>query len=164
MKSLLAVALLVIVLAAAAGGCSSGCGDNCPVATVYVQSAANVDLKLMSPGLSWTGPACPPYPPLCRGNDQTTFCTHLDINGAAEGACDLTLYFSDRPVQVIHARFGPRITQGCCAGFAVIGDSVFTIPTSADAGILGNDGPTDAVGPPPPDGGTDAPADATDAD
>jgi hypothetical protein len=159
--------LLPLALAAfVASGCASKCGANCPTPFVYVGAPAGTNMDLMNiQALSWTGPACPTTErPNCAGDGVSTICTHVLIVGQGPGECALTITFGDRPAEVVHAQFGPPITQGCCHGFSVVGDTVFTIPSSADAGIYGAGGNMDAVtiltdaG----DGGA-APADAHDA-
>jgi len=146
------LAVVVVVLAASGGGCGN-CSD-CPPSTVLVRSSGGVDLMLAPPGLTWSGPACPPYPPACRGDGVVTFCTGIFITGQAPGECALTLWFSDRPVQVVHAQFGSQsAAKACCTGFPVVGDTTFTVPTTADAGVYGGDGDTDAITFLPPDGG-----------
>ena len=69
-----------------------------------------------------------------------TMCTHLDVPGNAEGICDVMIAFTDRPSMAIRTQFGPATTQGCCGGYPVIGDWLFTIPVASDAGIYGGDG------------------------
>jgi hypothetical protein len=154
----LCLGLLALAAAALAGGCASDCGNNCPLTTVYIGASTNTMLNIQD--LAWDGPACPPGRPYCRGDDSTTSCTHITITGVAEGECQLFINFGDRPAQIVHARFGPAVTQGCCMGFTVVGDSHFTIPVSADGGIYGADGNTDAVTTVVPDAGTDPPAPA----
>ena len=61
------------------------------------------------------------------------------------GACDVEVVFSDRPTEIVHTQFGPPIQQGCCKGYTIVGDSVFVIPNSPDAGISGVDGASDQV-------------------
>jgi len=147
------IGVVLAVLMASGAGCGGSCSD-CPPTSVLVSSSANVDLMLTAPGLTWSGPACPPYPPACRGDGVNTFCTYIIVTGRAAGECALTLWFSDRPVQVVHAQFGSQsAAHACCGGFPVVGETTFTVPTTADAGIYGSDGATDAVTFLPPDGG-----------
>lgn len=158
----IALATLAGTAAATVASCGSNCASDCVPNSVRVTVQGAVNAPIMT--LSWSGPACPSYQPFCRGNDPSTVCSHIDITAQAPGACDLTVNFSDgRPSQVVHAMFGPAGQQGCCGGFPVFGDSVFYIPLSADAGIVGSSGNADAVSTLPrdgsvSDGGTDAPA------
>jgi len=139
--------LLLLALTAAAAmtatGCSSHCGSNCPITTVRITATVNVDLPIRD--VAWDGPACPSFPPTCRGDDLNTFCTHLDVPGSSEGICDVKIAFTDRPSMAIRTQFGPATTQGCCGGYPVIGDWLFTIPIESDAGIYGGNGNHDAV-------------------
>ena len=57
----------------------------------------------------------------------------------------MLLAFTDRPSMAIRTQFGPATTVGCCGGYPVVGDWLFTIPIASDAGIYGGDGNTDAV-------------------
>jgi hypothetical protein len=140
-------ALLFASLAAAVGlsGCGSNCQSNCPNVTVSIIAVDNtVNAPIID--LVWLGgPACPPYPPICRGEGYTTSCTHVDITGFASGGCDLGIVFSDRPAEIVHAEFGPPVMQGCCTGFTIVGESLFFIPRSAADSIYGADGGSDAV-------------------
>jgi hypothetical protein len=96
--------------------------------------------------LAVSGPACPPPEGVyCIGDAPGTNCTHFTITGNAEGFCDVTIVFHDRPTMIVRTQFGPPVEQGCCKGFSIVGDSVFLIPASSDAGISGLDGATDAV-------------------
>ena len=139
--------ILLIALTAAvamtATSCSSRCGSNCPITTVRITATVNVDLPIRA--VAWEGPACPTFLPTCRGDDRTTFCSHLDVPGHAEGICDVKIAFTDRPSMAIRTQFGPATTYGCCGGYPVIGDWLFTIPIASDAGIYGGDGSQDAV-------------------
>jgi len=139
------ILLLALTAAAAmtATSCSSRCGSNCPITTVRITATVNVDLPIRD--VAWDGPACPTFPPTCRGDDITTICSHLDVPGGAEGICDVKIAFTDRPSMVIRTQFGPPTTYGCCGGYPVIGDWLFTIPIASDAGIYGGDGSQDAV-------------------
>jgi hypothetical protein len=142
LAALAPVALGLVVAGAAAiwdGGCST-CGA-CPEGIVHVTASANVQLDIKN--LAWGGPACPGYRPMCRGDDITTSCTHVDITGAAPGECDLAILFGSGLIQVVHAQFGPA-PKACC-GVEVIGETTFVIPVDQDAGVVGSDGPTDAV-------------------
>ena len=142
-----AVALLAgfVLAILTAHGCAGNCGSNCPGNMVQVGSPDNAQLAIPNGGLAWSGPACPYYPPTCQGDGVTTNCAFIDIYGAAEGACDLRISFGDRPAEIVHAQFGPRITQGCCAGFSIVGPAVFYIPDSPSKGLIYADGGTDAV-------------------
>jgi hypothetical protein len=165
--ALLTVALgLALAVAATTwnAGCSS-CGA-CPETAVLVTASTNVNLDIDD--MAWTGPACPNYPPMCRGDDVTTNCTHVYITGAAPGACDLAILFHSGLAQVVHTEFAAP-PQACCPGVAVVGETTFLIPTDRDAGVVGADGPTDAVttldldagdGGVAPDAGADAGADS----
>jgi len=126
-------------------GCAGNCGTNCPNGFVQIGSPDNVMLAVPNGGLSWSGPACPAAFPQCSGDGVTTSCTYIDIYGVAEGYCDLTIAFSDRPAEVVRAEFGPRITQGCCTGYSVAGPKIFYIPDSPTKGLIYADGGTDAV-------------------
>jgi hypothetical protein len=124
--------------------CTSNCGSNCPSRTVYIGNLDNQQLYIDD--IVVNGPACPPqYGIYCIGDGDTTSCTHVTITGVAQGACDVTIIFQDRPAWVVHTEFGPPIMQGCCRGYSIVGDSVFVIPSSSDAGISGIDGATDAA-------------------
>jgi len=162
------IAVTVTAIAAAAGGiaaallvvptgCTSNCGSHCPPASIYIGDLDNTQLPITAIGVQ--GPACPPqYGVYCTGDGQTTTCTHVTITGFAQGSCDVVIVFSDRPAEVVHTQFGPPIQQGCCSGYSIVGDSVFVIPTSSDAGITGVDGSSDQVSF-DVDGGVDAPSD-----
>src|SRR5262252_4234329 len=82
-----ALATVAGVVALAPSGCASNCGSNCPITTALIESAANVDPGITD--LAFDGPACPSGRPGCRGDDQTTQCTHIFVTGTAEGYCDL---------------------------------------------------------------------------
>jgi len=158
--ALAAVAAVAVIVAAAAmvgpAGCASNCGTNCPSPTVYIGNLNNQQLPILD--IAVDGPACPPaHGVYCLGDGVTTSCTHLTITGVAEGICDVTIFFTDRPTMVVRTQFGPPIQQGCCKGHTVVGDPVFVIPASSDAGISGLDGATDAVTT-VVDGGADAAA------
>ena len=143
MKILL-LALLSATAAMTATGCSSHCASDCPITAVRITGTVDVDLPLRD--IAWVGPACPRFSPACRGNEGTgTVCTHLDVPGFAEGFCDVLLAFTDRPSMAVRTQFGPATTVGCCGGYPVVGDWLFTIPVASDAGIYGGDGSTDAV-------------------
>jgi hypothetical protein len=151
------VSLLALV-AASAPGCASKCGSNCPNTEIGVLASSGENLNWTGsvdggPGTNWTGPACPPYPPSCRGDDNNP-CQIFTIVGSGPGTCDLTITFSDRPTFVVHAEFGPATTQGCCKGFPVIGSAVVMVPP------LGSP-PQDAGA--PPAGDAAAATDASDA-
>ena len=149
------IALTVTAIAAATGvagiavlvapvGCTSDCKSNCPPASIYIGDLDNTQLAINAIGVQ--GPACPPqYGVSCAGDGHTTTCTHVTITGFAEGTCDVVIVFADRPTEIVHTQFGPPVHQGCCSGYTIVGDSVFVIPTSADAGISGVDGPSDQV-------------------
>jgi hypothetical protein len=143
----LATAAAGIVVAAvllAQTNCTSNCGSNCPSNTVFIGNLENQQLYIND--IVVNGPACPPqYGVYCIGDGNITSCTHVTITGVAEGACDVTIIFSDRPAYVVHTEFGPPIKQGCCKGYSIVGDSVFEIPSSSDAGVGGVDGASDAV-------------------
>ena len=124
-------------------GCSSNCGNNCPITTVTIATPVNVDPGILD--VAWVGPACPMHSPSCRGDDQTTFCNRIDITGSAPGACDVLIQLYGREPMAVHLQFGPPSTQGCCAGYPVLGDAYFYIPISIDGGIYAGDGNTDAV-------------------
>ena len=139
-----AAAVIVAAVVAAPTGCASDCASNCPPATVYIGNLNNQ--QLMIDDILVDGPACPPqYGVYCVGDDPTTNCTHFTITGRAEGICDVLIVFSDRPAMIVRTEFGPPIQQGCCKGHSIVGDSIFVIPASADAGISGVDGASDAV-------------------
>ena len=139
--------LLLLALTAAAAlsatGCSSHCASDCPVTTVRITGTVNLDLPIRD--VAWVGPACPAFLPTCRGDDLNTICTHIDVPGRAEGICDVLIAFTDRPSMAIRTQFGPAVTQGCCGGYPVVGDWLFTIPIASDAGIYGGNGNHDAV-------------------
>jgi hypothetical protein len=136
---------LALAVGVAGGTWQSGCGGNCgacPVTSVLVTASANVNLDIR--GLAWAGPACPNYPPTCRGDDVTTSCTHVYINSNAVGECDLEIAFGSGLTQVVRAEFGPS-PKACCPGFPAVGETTFVIPVDRDAGVVGSDGATDAV-------------------
>ncbi|HEY7375364.1 MAG TPA: hypothetical protein VIF57_24615 [Polyangia bacterium] len=157
-------------------GCASSCGSNCPITTVTISTTTNVDPGILD--IAWLGPACPNHTPGCRGDDQTTFCNRIDVTGSAPGNCDVLIDLYGREPMVVHLTFGPATTQGCCAGYPVIGDYRYIIPVPMDGGIYSGDGNTDAVSilrdagiveaTPAPDAGGDTAADDaggdTDAD
>jgi hypothetical protein len=125
-------------------GCTSNCATNCPQTAIYIGSINGSELPIKD--LAVDGPACPPPEGVyCIGDGNGTACTHFTITGTAEGACDVTIFFYDRDTEVVHTRFGPPLTQGCCRGHSIVGDSVFVISANSDEGISGVDGPTDAV-------------------
>jgi hypothetical protein len=139
-----AAAVIVAAVVAASTGCASDCASNCPPATVYIGNLDNQQLQIDD--ILVDGPACPPqYGVYCVGDDPTTNCTHFTITGHAQGICDVLIVFSDRPAMIVRTEFGPPIQQGCCKGHSIVGDSIFVIPASADAGISGVDGASDAV-------------------
>jgi hypothetical protein len=163
-------ALAAAALGAAAGmitiapaGCASDCGNDCPLTTATIRTTVNVDPGILD--LAWVGPACPMYTATCRGDDQTTFCNRIDVTASAAGTCDVLIQLVGREPMAVHLAFGPPATKGCCQGFPVIGDYLFTIPLPTDdGGIYAGDGNTDAVSI-LKDGGSgfDAATDATDA-
>lgn len=137
-------AIIVAVSLGAQSGCASNCGSNCPNITVYIGNTQGQQLMIDDIGVS--GPACPaPEGVYCIGDVPGTNCTHFTITGNAEGICDVTIVFHDRPTMIVHTQFGPPVEQGCCRGYSIVGDAVFVIPASPDAGISGLDGGTDAV-------------------
>jgi hypothetical protein len=146
------VAAVVVCSAAAAvaagfmvvqTGCSD-CASDCPPATVYIGNLSGQQLAIDD--ILVDGPACPPqHGVYCIGDGPTTNCTHVTITGVAEGFCDVYITFRDRPNMVVRTEFGPPIKHGCCKGHTIVGDSVFVVPASSDAGISGLDGGTDAV-------------------
>lgn len=139
-----AAAVVVATVLVSQTNCTSNCATNCPPATVYIGDLDNVQLYIDDIVVS--GPACPPqYGVYCLGDGATTTCTHVTITGMTQGYCDVTILFHDRPAYVVHTEFGPPIMQGCCRGYSIVGDSVFVISSSADAGISGVDGASDAV-------------------
>ena len=149
-------------------GCASDCGRNCPIATAVIETTVNADPGIL--GLAWVGPACPPVPPSCRGDDTSTFCNHINVTGYAQGACNVLIQLDGREPMAVRIEFGPPSAQGCCRGYPVVGESYFIIPLSMDAGIQGIDGPSDAVSilqdaggdAQPTDAGADDAADASD--
>ena len=124
-------------------GCSSSCGNNCPITTVTIATPTNVDPGILD--VAWIGPACPTHSPSCRGDDRTTFCNRIDVTASGPGNCDVLIQLAGREPMAVHLAFGPRTTQGCCAGYPVIGDAYYYIPVSMDGGIYSGDGNTDAV-------------------
>jgi hypothetical protein len=142
LATLIGAAIVTAVLVGQSG-CASNCGSNCPPVTIYI---GNPGQQLMIDDIGVSGPACPaPQGVYCIGDAAGTNCTHFTITGNAEGICDVTIVFHDRPTMIIRTQFGPPVEQGCCRGYSIVGDSVFIIPTSPDAGISGLDGGTDAV-------------------
>jgi len=139
-----AAAVGVVVVTGLQTGCTSNCGTNCPQTAVYIGSLNGE--QLLIDDLAVEGPACPPPEGVyCLGDGNGTNCTHFTITGYAQGACDVLVVFADRPAEVVHLQFGPPVMQGCCRGYSIVGDSVFVIPSSSDAGITGVDGATDQV-------------------
>ena len=172
----------LLALFTAQHGCASDCGNNCPATTVYIGSPDDGELNA---AFDVNGPACPPRPILCTGDESTTYCTHTTITGEAAGWCDVLVAFDPyndgRPWQIIHLEFGtPQNTGGtCCKGYPVIGPSTYIIPDHPQSGgVYGTnadgsardydaiftlhdgsaDGPTDAGTDGPADAGADAPA------
>jgi hypothetical protein len=135
-----------------AHGCAGNCGTNCPANIVQIGSPDGAPLAIPNGGLAWSGPACPPGLPTCLTSSADTICNYIDVYGSSEGACDLTISFSDRPAEIVHIQFGPRITQGCCSGFQIEGPEVFYVPSK---GLIYADGGTDAVSLVPPDASAD---------
>jgi hypothetical protein len=154
----LGVLALLLASASVLSGCAGRCGSNCPVLDVDLFAAPGENLNVSS--AQWTGPACPPGLPTCRGdlyNPAQLPCIRFTMLASAPGACQLDVTFTDRPPVTVSATFGPETTQGCCHGFPVIGTAVFNVPpygsTQNDAGAGGDadaasstDGPTDAAG------------------
>jgi hypothetical protein len=142
--AMLTAAAIVAAGLVAPSGCASNCGSNCPPVTIYIGNLNGQQLMIDDIGVS--GPACPPPEGVyCIGDVPGTNCTHFTITGNAEGICDVTIVFHDRPTMIVRTQFGPPVQQGCCRGYSIVGDSVFVIPASPDAGISGLDGGTDAV-------------------
>src|SRR5262245_39657196 len=80
--------------------CTSNCATNCPPATVYIGSLNNKQLYIED--FVVKGPACPPqYGVSCVGDGVNTSCTHVTITGFAQGVCDVTVVFPDRPAENI---------------------------------------------------------------
>lgn len=153
-------------VALAPTGCASNCASNCPITTAIITTSVNADPGITD--LAFDGPACPTGRPSCRGDDQTTQCTHIYVSGAAEGYCDVLIALVYREPMAVRLQFGPATTVGCCSGYPVIGDWHFTIPLEFDAGIYGGDGSTDQVrvlrdGGTDDDAAADAVTDATDS-
>ena len=147
-RSLVAIAAAVLALAAgtitiAPAGCASDCGNDCPITAAVIATPQNIDPGILD--LAWVGPACPVTLPSCRGDDRTTFCNRVDVQGRAEGTCDVLIQLDKREPMSVRIQFGPAVTKGCCKGYPVVGDWYFTIPIAQDAGIYGGDGNTDAV-------------------
>jgi hypothetical protein len=130
------------IFAIAPAGCGD-CGRNCPIATAVIETRENADPGIL--GLAWVGPACPPVPPSCRGDDVSTLCNHINVTGYAQGICDVLIKLDGREPMAVRIEFGPPSGQGCCKGYPVVGESYFIIPLSMDAGIQGVDGSSDAV-------------------
>jgi hypothetical protein len=150
----LALGAGVAVAVLTAPGCAGSCGSNCPLNRVQIGSPDGAQLAIPNGGLAWSGPACPVDLPICDGNPTVT-CTSISVYGQAQGFCDVTISFSDRPAEVVRAEFGPKITQGCCVGFLVAGPAIFFIPDSPNQGLIYADGGTDSVSI-APDGSADA--------
>jgi hypothetical protein len=147
-STLATVAAIAVAVTGAAvvapTGCSSNCASDCPSASVYIGNLDNQQLNIDD--IIVNGPACPPqYGVYCVGDLHTTTCTHVTITGTKPGTCDVLILFPDRPAQIVHTEFGAPIQKGCCKGYSIIGDDVFVIPTSADAGVSGVDGSSDQV-------------------
>jgi hypothetical protein len=136
-------AVAAAVFATAPTGCASNCGSNCPNTMAVVRTDVNVDPGIL--GLGWTGPACPPVAPSCRGDDHSTLCNRVYVSASAPGSCDLLIELAGRELMAVHIEFGPPSTQGCCRGYPVVGEDTFIIPLEMDAGIQGVDGSSDAV-------------------
>jgi hypothetical protein len=140
-----------------AHGCAGNCATNCPANLVHIASAVDTQLPIPNGGLAWYGPACPLDPPTCNGDGHTNTCSEIQVYGIAEGFCDVTISFSDRPGEVVRTEFGPKITQGCCVGYSIAGPRIFYIPVNPKT-LIYADGGTDAVSLAP-----DASADGGDA-
>ena len=134
---------LAAIFMIAPGGCASDCASDCPIATAVIETPVNADPGIL--GLAWVGPACPPVPPSCRGDDNGTLCRHINVTGYAQGNCDVLIQLDGREPMAVRIEFGPPSMQGCCKGYPVVGEWYFIIPLSMDAGIQGTDGPSDAV-------------------
>ena len=121
--------------------CSSHCGSNLPITTVRITATVNVNPH---PDVAWDGRRAhvPAHLPRRR---RTTFCTHLDVAGHAEGICDVMIAFTDRPSMAIRTQFGPATTRDAAAATRSSAIRLFTIPVASDAGIYGGDGSSDAV-------------------
>jgi hypothetical protein len=156
MKTLKWVLAATAALAATAGvvapallvqpGCGSNCASDCPPTAVYIGNLNNQQLWIQN--ITAEGPACPPSEGLyCLGDGQTTSCTHVTVTGQAQGYCDVTIWFGDRPAEIVRTEFGGPIQKGCCRGRSIVGATVFSIPVASDAGITDYDGGTDAVRP-----------------
>jgi hypothetical protein len=139
----------------------AGCTDCnvpvCPSVVASVQAEKNVDLPITY--IERDGPSCPSDRPLCRGDDQTTTCTHTEFYGTGPGYCWVYIEFADRPAEAVRFDFGEKTS--CCPGTPIIGASTYYIPVSPNATIYGpdggaNDGAIIIV----PDGGTDGGDDA----
>ncbi len=140
LSSLAAAAVVgfLIALFTAQHGCTSNCGANCPPATVYIGSIDNVQQYM---AFDVYGPACPPASAvLCTGDGSSTSCTHTTVTGQAPSWCDVLVqfepYVDGRPDQIIHLQFDqPDSTPGtCCAGYPVIGTSVYVVPDHPGGG------------------------------
>jgi hypothetical protein len=151
-----ALPVAALVTAMLGQGCASKCGANCPATevTVIASSGENLDWTVSldgGVGTNWTGPACPLYPPSCRG-DEVNNCQRFDILPSGPGVCDFTLIFSTtskRDPFYVHTEFGSATTMGCCQGFPALTPTLVTVPP---------------LGSPPQDAGLEAPPpSATDA-
>ena len=133
-------ALTAIIVAASLGaqsGCASNCGSNCPPVTIYIGNLDGQQLMIDDIGVS--GPACPPPEGVyCIGDGTgSTNCTHFTITGNAEGVCDVTIVFHDRPTMIVRTQFGPPVQQGCCRGYTIVGDSRVRDPGQPGRGHQG---------------------------
>jgi hypothetical protein len=151
------------VVLVAPTGCGSDCDvPYCPSALASIQTETNVDVPITN--IERAGPSCPQIRPLCRGDDQTTICTHTEFYGTGPGFCEVRITFADRPAEIVEFTFGEKMS--CCPGMPIVGESTYYIPVNPDAAIYSaHDAGNDAVRivvPADPDAG-DAGA-VTDAD
>jgi hypothetical protein len=118
-------------------GCTSSCGDHCPVTTVWIGTPDNGPLLLS--GITLSGPACPaPGNVRCNGNYYAR-CTEFTITARAAGRCDVEVDFGDgRSSEIVHLAFGPAQSGGggCCQGYPVIGPWLYAVPDAPDGGDI----------------------------
>lgn len=134
-----ALGLAAAALLAGPSGCASDCASHCPPDTIYVGTTDEAK-TVPSYSIQYSGPACPFSSGYCQGDVSAGTCHHFTVTGLAEGSCDVTIGFTDRPAEILHLTFGPAIQQGCCAGHEIVGPDTYFIPTDPTQVIYAADG------------------------